>query len=109
MAPDHGEEIDQDIAAALQTTQTFLNNSIYNPASVDDSRVVSPWLVFTGWHDEMKDHDARPLKETVLSAKNDFPRLQAATRGWLDSLKDCLVVLDKTVAQQLNTDDPTKT
>lgn len=93
--------------AALKALEDRLNTPIYNPTMSEDPRIVSPWLLSTKWHLEIRGLDASILYQSARSGK-EFKGLSNAALTWLQSATTRQHMLDKITRQTLLTDDPMK-
>lgn len=76
---------------------------------VPNARMVSPWLMRTGWHKHVEGKDVAALCQLVaLPEANEFPGLQQAVLKYFEQATDLLEETDELVLQRLNSADPTK-
>lgn len=76
---------------------------------VPNARMVSPWLMRTGWHKHVEGKDVAALCQLVtLPEADEFPGLQQAVLKYFDRATDLLDETDELVLQRLNSADPTK-
>lgn len=80
----------------LMDVETQLGKTVYDPTASNDPRTVSPWLLTTKWHEELKGKDITTLCETVKTCKN-WKNLHKATTTWIHSLKTLEITVDKNI------------
>lgn len=86
----------------------------YNDEDDDNStintRMVSPWLMTTKWHEHVQGYNIMELQNLVKSPKNtEFPGLQEAVLWLLQEATRLIGETPELVLQRLNTSDPAKT
>ena len=76
-----------------------------------ESRMVSPWLLTTKWHEHVAGHDISMLRKLVEIPKADdpdMPHLQEAVEEYFRHAQTLLEVTDELILQRLNSPDPIK-
>ena len=76
-----------------------------------ESRMVSPWLMTTKWHEHVAGHDISMLRKLVEIPKADdpdMPHLQEAVEEYFRHAQTLLEVTDELILQRLNSPDPIK-
>jgi hypothetical protein len=76
-----------------------------------ESRMVSPWLMTTKWHEHVAGHDISILRKLVEIPKADdpeMPHLQEAVEEYFRHAHTLLEVTDELILQRLNSPDPIK-
>ncbi len=89
--------------AFLQEAQTKINESRYDPTSSNDRRTVAPWLLSTGWHEEVQNMDVKALCASVESAK-EYKVLRSACARWVHSVSSIEDAVVKHVRKKINTE-----
>ena len=91
------------LEAFLADAEQRLGKTVYDPSTSNDPRTVAPWLLSTGWHKEVQDHDPKLLCITVTAAK-EFKGLREATQQWIASLSDLQETVLKHIRKRINTE-----
>jgi hypothetical protein len=76
-----------------------------------ESRMVSPWLMATKWHEHVAGHDVSMLRKLVEIPKVDdaeMPHLQDAVEEYFRHAQTLFEVTDELILQRLNSPDPIK-
>jgi hypothetical protein len=80
---------------------------------VPNARLVSPWLMRTGWHLHIQGHSVESLHALVTQhEKKNSPAitmLRTAVHQYFEKATDLLDATDELVLQKLNTSDSDKT
>ena len=97
-----------DLIQSLRSSRNDLIKS-YCPKNTD-ARVISPWLLFTGWHIHTQPYKADDLRKLVAMPKNEgrLNKLNTAVQALFQHAYKILAVTDTLVLQKLNTADPMK-
>ncbi len=89
--------------AFLQEAQAKINETRYDPTSSNDRRTVAPWLLSTGWHEEVQNMDVKALCASVEAAK-EFKPLRSACARWVHSVSSIEDAVVKHVRKKINTE-----
>ena len=75
-----------------------------------NARLISPWLLRTGWHHYIQGFDPVQLCDIAGVSKNDqeFPGLYDTVLEYFESATDLLDQTDELVLQKINSSDPDK-
>jgi hypothetical protein len=76
-----------------------------------ESRMVSPWLMTTKWHEHVAGHNISMLRKLVEIPKVDnaeMPGLQYAVEEYFRHAQTLFEVTDELILQRLNSPDPIK-
>ncbi|KAG1786392.1 uncharacterized protein HD556DRAFT_1449769 [Suillus plorans] len=77
----------------------------------EDKRMVSPWLLTTGWHEHLAGQKTEDLMDLIaIPKKNDpeMPLLKERVESYYESVLALLSTTDELTLQRLNSPDPTK-
>jgi hypothetical protein len=77
----------------------------------EDARMVSPWLLTTGWHEHLSGQDAKDLMDLVaIPKKYDglMPLLKESVELYYEGALALLSTTDELTLQRLNSPDPAK-
>ncbi|KAG2045911.1 hypothetical protein BDR06DRAFT_1000782 [Suillus hirtellus] len=77
----------------------------------EDKRMVSPWLLTTGWHKHLAGQKTEDLMDLIaIPKKNDaeMPLLQERVESYYESVLALLSTTDELTLQRLNSPDPAK-
>lgn len=77
----------------------------------EDARMVSPWLLTTGWHEHLSGRDAKDLMDLVaIPKKNDAPMalLKESVEAYYEGALALVSTTDELTLQRLNSPDPAK-
>lgn len=74
-----------------------------------NARMISPWLMRTGWHLYTNGQDPKQLKQFVsMPQEGEYDGLQASILEYFDCTTNLIDSTDELVLQRLNTSDPIK-
>ena len=80
-----------------------------NNTTTPNARMVSPWLMRTGWHIYVQGHDSKQLKDFVSMPKQgEFEGLQSTILEYFEQATKLIDHTDELVLQRINTADPRK-
>lgn len=93
----------------LQELQTFQWQDHTGNKDIPNARMISPWLMRTGWHQYIQDEPPAVLcKLAAIPSQEEFPDLQAKVLEYFNEATDLLDQTDELVLQRVNSSDPTK-
>lgn len=94
-----------DIEAIVQN----FSRTVYTQGKVTDKRMISPWLLSTGWYERTQGQDIASLRAAVaIGSQDEYPRLRVLICQYLHQNVDLIDLVDTVVRQRLNTDYPEK-
>jgi hypothetical protein len=94
----------------LKEFQDFDWKATEDAQTLPNARMISPWLMQTGWHMHTQGHDPQQLCDLVAMPDNDaFPQLHQNITQYFEAATDLLDDTDELVLQRINTADPEKT
>lgn len=77
----------------------------------EDARMVSPWLLTTGWHEHLSGQDTKDLMDLVAIPKRSdglMPLLKESVEAYYEGALALLSTTDELTLQRLNSPDPAK-
>lgn len=89
--------------AFLQEVEQKISKTPYDPTASNDPRTVAPWLLSTGWHEEVQNMDVKALCASVDGAK-EYKPLHAACAQWVHSTSELEDQVVKHVRKKINTE-----
>jgi hypothetical protein len=74
-----------------------------------NARMISPWLMRTGWHQYVQDVPPGVLCElAAMPSQDEYPELRVKVLEYFNKATDLLDQTDELVLQRVNSSDPTK-
>ncbi|KIL56726.1 hypothetical protein M378DRAFT_88899, partial [Amanita muscaria Koide BX008] len=103
------EEVVVEKPTFVQEMESFHLSPTNAPREIPNARLVSPWLLRTGWHTYVNGHDPTILHNLVsIPKQGEMEGLQAAILKYFNSATDLIDKTDELVLQKINTADPDK-
>jgi hypothetical protein len=103
-------EAPQQTDAILKDFQNFNWKSVETALAIPNARMISPWLMRTGWHLHVQPYDKKQLGDLVkMPEKDTFPGLHENVTQYFETATNLLNDTDELVLQRINTADPDKT
>jgi bloom syndrome protein len=100
-------------SSILDEIKQFSWQSYAAPADVPNARLVSPWLMRTGWHVHVQGHSVEDLHALVTRVDREatplINALHSAIHQYFEKATDLLEATDELVLQKINTSDSDKT
>ena len=108
------------VVEAMKDTTPITSNIVQELESYDwreggrtgdipNARMISPWLMRTGWHVYVNGHNISQLHALVSMPKpEEFVDLQKGILAYFERATDMIDMTDELVLQRLNTSDPDK-
>jgi hypothetical protein len=105
------------IASSLEFSDTLLYafnsfdwTTFSNITANPNARMISPWLMRTGWHNHILGFDIQELCQLVaMPEESEFPGLHSCIKTYFADATNLIDHTDLLVLQRLNTPNPGKT
>ena len=96
--------------ALVEHFQLALRRTLPAPSVPTDSRMVTPWLLSTRWHEKTSGLDPAVVSDWVkVPSDEPFAKLRDGYTDYLKAAIDFISCTEDLVLQRLHTDDPDKT
>jgi hypothetical protein len=97
------------LAAMIAKLEAETDSLVEGEASSPNSRMISPWMLTTRWHEHIQGFEVAELKSLIALPKEPaLQGLHALMRRYMEKATDLLQSTSELALQRLNTADPAK-